>query len=212
MKKSVLFILIALLSINCNEYRRLKYFMDMAYSPAILPQRIDTFGNRIGNFIPPEGTIPYKADYQYIVDVKGAMEHGWLVEDGEMYDWNLNEGSKKAENLTSPIPVNADTLARGKEKYRIYCSPCHGISGKGDGLVKTGLKAGALPVYPQVLPLVRVDMKKPSRAETWPTGRIYHALTVGINTMGGYASQIPNRNDRWSVAHYVKKLQEEALK
>ena len=200
--------------------------MDMAYSPAVDAQKYDNLGKRNGNFLPPVGAWPYKADYHYEIDVKNPIT-GTLTDQGKKFCSGLEMCAEPkiipnngAGVLVSPFKPDADLIERGKEKFNIYCSPCHGLKGKADGPVVIGPnpKPG-LKIYANVLPLVREDKNKApvgatarGRSETWPVGRIYAAVSVGINTMSSYISQIPVKRDRWAIAHYVKQLQEEAKK
>ena len=152
---------------------------DMHYSPAINPQEYDMIGKRAGNLMPPEGTIPYKASI-YTLN-------------------NMESDYKKMEPLLKdPFDkVTSETIKQGKEKYRIYCSPCHGLSGKGDGPVKKKW-AGIRPLVQ--VPGVDVPPIK------WPVKQIYHVIEVGIRSMQGYSEQIRTK-DKWAIAHYVKYLQ-----
>ena len=216
-KKSIITLGILLLSMSgCRNYTYL--FMDMAYAPSLDAQQYDNMGKRIGNFLPPAGAVPYKAEYLYIIDER-APESGILVDQGKMFCKDLKTcshpgalGNEAAGVLVSPYKVDKDLLDKGKEQYEIYCVPCHGSTGKADGPVTIGLKPGGMRVYANVLPIARVNKTTAVRNETWPEGRIYAAVSTGINTMGSYISQIPEKRNRWAIAHYVKKLQEDSKK
>ena len=92
-----------------------------------------------------------------------------------------------------PVPVNAELLSRGEERYRIFCSPCHGLQGDGHGMIAMrGMKQP--PSYHQ------------DRLRQAPNGYFYDNITNGFGAMYGYSAQIPPR-DRWAIIAYVRALQ-----
>jgi mono/diheme cytochrome c family protein len=99
-------------------------------------------------------------------------------------------------NLTNPYAGKVDeaVLARGKEKFTIYCSVCHGTLGHAaeDSRLK--------PYIPAIKPLVSDTVK------SYKDGRIYHIITYGQGVMGSYASQVPSPEDRWAIVSYVRTL------
>jgi mono/diheme cytochrome c family protein len=102
---------------------------------------------------------------------------------------------KEGQNDTTvfPFPVTAEVMARGQERFDIYCSPCHGRTGTGDGMV------------------VRRGFRRPpslseERLRTGPVGHLFDVMTNGFGAMPDYQTQIPV-NDRWAIAAYVRALQ-----
>ena len=92
-----------------------------------------------------------------------------------------------------PMPVTADVLARGQQRYDIFCSPCHGRTGKGDGMiVQRGMKRP--PSYME------------DRLMTAPDGYFFDVISHGFGAMQDYASQIPVQ-DRWAIVAYERALQ-----
>lgn len=92
-----------------------------------------------------------------------------------------------------PLPVNQALLDRGEERYKIYCSPCHGLQGDGNGMVAMrGMK------HP---PSYHDDRLRQS-----PNGYFYDVITNGFGQMYSYSAQIPPR-DRWAIVAYVRALQ-----
>ena len=92
-----------------------------------------------------------------------------------------------------PLPLTAELLERGQERYGIFCSPCHGLQGDGLGIVAMrGMKHP--PSYHQ------------KRLRQEPNGYIYDVVTNGFGAMYGYSVQIPPR-DRWAIIAYVRALQ-----
>lgn len=92
-----------------------------------------------------------------------------------------------------PLPVNLELLERGEERYKIFCTPCHGLQGDGNGMIsQRGMKHP--PSYHQ------------DRLRQAPNGYFYDNITNGFGAMYGYSAQIPPR-DRWAIIAYVRALQ-----
>lgn len=89
--------------------------------------------------------------------------------------------------------INAKILARGQERFGIYCAPCHSPTGRGEGIV---VQRGYPPPQSFLEPRLRA----------YPLGRIVNVLLHGKNNMPSYADQVPV-NDRWAIATYVRALQ-----
>ena len=95
-------------------------------------------------------------------------------------------------------------MARGQDRFNIYCSPCHGYDGKGDGMVAQRVKE----IGQSLLPRNLVDAK--AGVVTMPNGQLYNTISNGFNTMQGYADQIPT-HDRWAILLYVRALERSQL-
>jgi cytochrome c1 len=92
-----------------------------------------------------------------------------------------------------PLKIDQTLLERGEQRYKIFCSPCHGLQGDGNGLVAMrGMKHP--PTYHQ------------DRLRQAPNGYFYDNITNGFGAMYGYSAQIPPR-DRWAIIAYVRALQ-----
>ena len=216
MKKNALIIgLLAIFTLNCNSFRRqYHWFMDMAYSPAVDSQQQDGIGNRIGNRVPPEHTVPYK--FLNSLYNTSAPGHYVMAEDNTIaysYNGKVVSAYSPEEELTdvvsaikTPWKDSKSALKRGKERFEIYCSPCHGIGGKGDGTVAEKWE-GAIPAIARKTPGAALA----NGIEDWSEARYFMGITLGIRTMPAYASQIPEK-DRWAIAKYVKQIQKEARK
>ena len=97
------------------------------------------------------------------------------------------------ESNAFPLPLNQELLERGENRYKIFCSPCHGLQGDGNGMVAMrGMKHP--PSYHQ------------DRLRQVPNGYIYDVVTNGFGAMLGYSAQVPPR-DRWAIVAYVRALQ-----
>ena len=92
-----------------------------------------------------------------------------------------------------PLTVDLKLLGRGEERYNIFCSPCHGLQGDGNGMVAMrGMKRP--PSYHQ------------DRLRQVPNGYVYDVMSNGFGQMLGYSAQIPPR-DRWAIIAYIRALQ-----
>jgi hypothetical protein len=97
------------------------------------------------------------------------------------------------ESNAFPLPLTPELLNRGQERYRIFCSPCHGIQGDGNGMVSMrGMKHP--PSYHD------------PRLRQVSNGYLYDVITNGFGGMLSYSAQIPPA-DRWAIIAYVRALQ-----
>ena len=126
------------------------------------------------------GTVPRD-------DVRGAPPAG-ASEDVFYSGWNKG---RLAEAV--PFPVDRALLERGQQRYQIYCTPCHGDSGDGRGMI---VRRGFNPPPPYYSEELRNK----------PIGHFFDVMTRGYGTMYSYASRIPPR-DRWAIAAYIRVLQ-----
>ena len=92
-----------------------------------------------------------------------------------------------------PLPLTRELLSRGRERFEIYCTPCHGKLGDGNGIVtQRGFRHP--PTYHS------------ERLRGVPVGHIFDVITRGFGRMPDYAAQIPP-DDRWRIVAYVRALQ-----
>jgi hypothetical protein len=121
--------------------------------------------------------------------VEGTVARGQLHEDTYFYSGKL--GNNPGDYM--PFPVTGDVLARGRERFNIYCAPCHSRLGDGNGMiVQRGFRAP--PSY------------HTERLRKAPLGYFFDVMTEGFGAMPEYASQIPAR-DRWTIVAYIRALQ-----
>ena len=126
----------------------------------------------------------------------GTVARGRLVEDEGLMTGHAGEAWLTA----FPMKVDAAFLARGRERFDIYCAPCHGLSGYGDGAVAR--RADRLAEGTWVPPSSLHDEAVRGR----PVGHLFNTITSGIRTMPSYAAQIDPK-DRWAIVAYVRALQ-----
>ncbi len=121
--------------------------------------------------------------------VEGTVARGQLKADTYFYTGKI--GNQEGDVM--PFPVNADVLARGEERFNIYCSPCHSELGDGRGMI---VQRGLRPP-----PSYHTD-----RLRKAPIGHFFDVITNGFGAMPDYATQIPVA-DRWAIAAYIRALQ-----
>jgi mono/diheme cytochrome c family protein len=100
---------------------------------------------------------------------------------------------ERDKQQTTPPPVNAALLKRGQERFNIFCSPCHGLDGKGDGMVvRRGFPHPPSYFEPRLMQA--------------PASTFYRAITDGYGVMYSYAARVEPR-DRWAIVAYIRALQ-----
>jgi len=161
---------------------RIHIIQDMDNQPKVKAQsRNMLFADRRGMRPPVEGAVASKT----VIGEPGIQE-GTTVE-GE---W--------IEGI--PVDVSVATLERGRQRYDIYCSPCHGLSGYGDGMVSK--RADQLQEGTWTPPTsFHTDLVRSRQP-----GHLFNTITNGIRNMPAYGPQIPV-DDRWAVVAYVRALQ-----
>ena len=121
--------------------------------------------------------------------IKGTVARGQLRTDTHLYTGMVNGEPAR----TFPFPVTRKEIERGKDRYNIYCTPCHGALGDGRGMVvRRGMK------HP---PSYHID-----RLRDEVRGYYFDVMTNGFGAMYSYASRI-KPDDRWRIVAYIKALQ-----
>ena len=146
----------------------------------------------------PQAENPLFADSRAMrPEVEGAVRRGAVIDDGAFTGGRGLDGQFVTE---FPVTVNRALLLRGQERYNVYCSPCHGLAGAGDGLVSR--RADALQEGTWVPPLTFHGDQVRGR----PVGHIFNTITHGIRNLPAYGSQV-SAADRWAIVAYVRALQ-----
>ena len=152
------------------------------------------FGCRLDMHIQPK-YVPYDASTFFAdgrserPEVPGTVAHGHLRTDELLYTGKLN--GEPADVF--PFPITRQNLERGRERYNIYCSPCHDYTGSGNGLV---VQRGFPPP-----PSYHID-----RLVKAPAGHFFDVMTNGFGMMYSYASRV-TPEDRWAIVAYIRALQ-----
>jgi mono/diheme cytochrome c family protein len=128
--------------------------------------------------------------------VDGAVPRGTFLGDPALTSGKIAEDWVEV----APLEVDRELLRRGRERYDIYCSPCHGLVGFGDGMVAK--RADELQEGTWTPPTsFHSDLLRER-----PDGHIFNTITNGIRNMPAYGPQIPVE-DRWAIVAYVRALQ-----
>jgi hypothetical protein len=122
--------------------------------------------------------------------VGGTVARGQLHEDTYFYTGKI--GNNPGDLM--PFPVTKEVLTRGRERFNIFCAPCHSRIGDGNGFVPSRGFARKPPSFHIV------------RLQKAPVGYFFDVITEGFGIMPDYASQIPPQ-DRWDIVAYVRALQ-----
>ncbi len=118
-----------------------------------------------------------------------TVARGHLDEDEQLHTGK--EGGKLAEAF--PFPITRQILDRGRERYDIFCSVCHGAAGEGNGMI---VQRGFPPP-----PSFHID-----RLRQAPVGHFFDVMTTGYGVMYSYAARV-DTDDRWAIAAYIRALQ-----
>ena len=121
--------------------------------------------------------------------VEGTIARGQLEDDPLLYTGKVN--GQEADQF--PFAMKVEDLERGRERFNIFCSPCHSQLGDGNGMI------------------VQRGFKKPpsyyeARLMKAPVGHFFNVMTNGWGAMGDYSAQVPVA-DRWRIAAYIRALQ-----
>jgi mono/diheme cytochrome c family protein len=122
----------------------------------------------------------------------GVVARGDLRADDHLYTGKAANGSFLA-GFPASLTIDAKLLERGKDRYSIFCLPCHGAIGDGNGITKA-YGMGATPTYHD------------DRLRKMTEGEIYNTITVGKGNMLSYADKL-SAEERWAVIAYVRALQ-----
>jgi mono/diheme cytochrome c family protein len=156
----------ALLLSSCRE--------DMHNQPKFIPLRENTFYPDLRSARPL---------------LEGTIARGQLEDDPLLYTGKVD--GKEIDQF--PFAIGEADLARGRERFNIYCSPCHSQLGDGNGMiVQRGFKRPPSYFEPRLLKA--------------PVGHFFNVMTNGWGSMADYSAQIPVA-DRWRIAAYVRALQ-----
>ena len=164
--------------------RMAEIFADLNIQPKLRPQTTTKFGG----FADGASSRPYPLGT--VAQKVGFADNTTWVSDA------FNTG--KAPGTTNyvevnPVPVTADLVKRGQERFNIYCQPCHGAQGDGNGITKK-------------LGMTTVANLHDQRIVRMNDGEIFNTISYGKATMMGYAGNVP-ADDRWAIVGYLRALQ-----
>jgi hypothetical protein len=122
--------------------------------------------------------------------VEGTVARGQLHEDTYFYTGRIGDNPGDV----MPFPVTREVLERGRERFNIYCAPCHSRTGDGNGFIPSRGFSRMPPSYH--IP----------RLQKAPLGYFFDVMSNGFGIMPDYASQI-TPEDRWNIVAYIRALQ-----
>lgn len=173
----------------------LEVFPDMDRQPKLGPQTENGFfPSRMSSLLPPSNTVARaKAFEAALLAAPYNLKTHWPYEDTPVTTGRVTGTTNFID--TNPFQVTESLLARGRQRYQIYCSPCHGAGGDGKGITS---KYGMVITRNLHDKLVTV----------MPDGQVFHVITHGSPSavMGPYAAQITIA-DRWAIVAYVRALE-----
>jgi mono/diheme cytochrome c family protein len=162
-------------------------FPDMKRQLKLRPQTPNSFfANGLSSQLPVPGTIARSKPMQ----VGAATVYPY--EDSPAFTGRIAGTTNYVEN--NPMPVTAQLLQRGRQRFTIYCSPCHGATADGNGITR---KVGAMAVVANLHDKRIVEMTD---------GELFFVITNGRNLMGAYGLNVPVE-DRWAIIAYLRALQ-----
>jgi mono/diheme cytochrome c family protein len=165
----------------------MELFPDMDRQAKLRPQEPNHFfANGVSSQLPPAGTV---ARSQPIETASGAV---YRFEDSPVNTGRVTGTTNFVE--ANPLAVNAALLQRGRERFDIYCAPCHGRLGDGNGITK---KIGVMPAVANLHDKRIVEMAD---------GEIFNTVSNGKGLMGAAGPLLPTE-DRWAVIAYLRALQ-----
>jgi mono/diheme cytochrome c family protein len=178
-----------ILGLRGTHFRKppLYIFPDMERQLKLRPQKpCAFFTNGLASQLPLPGVI---ARSQPIQTPSGPV---YPYEDSPVNTGRMTGTTNFVEN--NPLPITAELLKRGQQRFTINCSPCHGATAEGNGITR---KIGAMAVVANL---------HDKRIVEFPDGEIFYVITNGRNLMGAYGANVVVE-DRWAVIAYVRALQ-----
>ena len=224
-------LVVAKMRVSTSGSPRFHVFYDMDFSPAKDAQQTTTiFADTRAARPDVPGTVArgaYDADPDFIsgVDHEALTRLGrggrqQLVarfapqaeesgsEEGESAPSGSATGSGATEEddtpwlKKNPLELTEDLFRRGQSQFEVYCAVCHGVDGRGNGLVNQRAQRILATTWTPPSNLLEPSL----HAGQYPDGKLFSTISYGIRKMGGYASQMDAR-DRWAVVAYVRALQ-----
>src|SRR5258706_1391547 len=156
-------------------------------------------------------------------EIPGTIARGWLEADDTFYK-GLEHGATADAWTTGfpkeypdspaiapdlrgkPFVIDLKLVQRGQNRFNIYCTPCHGYDGHGQGMVPERVKQGGGVWQARNLVEAPDAADKSGVAVRMPNGQLFNTISNGFQTMAGYAGQIPAA-DRWAIVAYGRALQ-----
>jgi mono/diheme cytochrome c family protein len=162
--------------------RMAEIFSDLNIQPKLRPQTTTKFGG----FADGASSRPYPLGT--VAQKVGFADNSTYKDDA------YNTGKQGAAFVeVNPVPVTSELVKRGQDRFNIYCQPCHGAQGDGNGITKK-------------LGMTTVANLHDQRIVRLNDGEIFNTISYGKATMMGYAGNVPV-GDRWAIVGYLRALQ-----
>jgi len=182
-------VVVGILGFRGTHFRKppLYIFPDMEFQLKLRPQKESGFfTNGITSQLPIPGTIARSTPLQ---SANGPV---YPYEDAPINTGHVTGTTNFIEN--NPMPITAELLKRGQQRFTINCTPCHGATGEGKGITQ---KIGAMAVVANL---------HDKRIAELPDGELFFVITNGRNLMGAYGANV-TVEDRWAIIAYLRALQ-----
>jgi mono/diheme cytochrome c family protein len=200
--------IIARARVSLSSEPRIQIMQDMGIQPKFREQEINTlFADDRAMRPKIPGTVargslePEKEDNYY---------HGFVRQNDGSGKWTVVFSDSLPARLSSSPALMKKLLARGQQRFNIYCYVCHGYDGSGRGPVnQRAMELKAIdtdPKHPLGITWTPAAQINSDVIRAEPDGKIFNTITNGIRTMPSYAAQIPV-DDRWAIVAYVRALQ-----
>jgi hypothetical protein len=182
----------------------IEIFPDMDRQPKVKPQSVSNFfaDGRSDRPVPPNTVHRGIGDVSQtpLARVDGGVQvvsatPVWTGDNVE-YNTGRDAAGQWVRGFPMPFVINREMMMRGKDRYQIFCSACHGALGDGNGITRT-YGMNAVPTYHD------------ERIRTMANGEIFNTITHGKGLMGAYNDKLPVE-DRWAVILYLRALQRAA--
>jgi mono/diheme cytochrome c family protein len=180
---------VGILGFRGTPFRKppLYIFPDMEWQPKLRPQKPSNFfPNGRSSQLPVPGTVARGVALQ---TVAGPV---FPYEDSPVNTGRLTGTTNFIEN--NPLPMTAELLKRGQQRFNINCAPCHSQLGDGNGMTK---KVGGM---------LTVANLHDKRIVELPDGELFYLISNGRNTMLAYGDTV-TVEDRWAIIAYLRALQ-----
>jgi hypothetical protein len=182
-------VVVGILGFRGTHFRKppLYIFPDMEFQLKLRPQKENGFfTNGITSQLHIPGTIARSTPLQ---SANGPV---YPYEDSPINTGHITGTTNFIE--TNPMPITAELLKRGQQRFTINCTPCHGATGEGKGITQ---KIGAMAVVANLHDKRIVEL---------PDGELFFVITNGRNLMGAYGANV-TVEDRWAIIAYLRALQ-----
>src|ERR1041384_6572908 len=182
-------LILLFISVGCRR--------DMQDQPKMKPYRgTSFFGDGTSMRQPIDGTIPrgqLRSDTEYFTGKKANAPRATATPGAQQPAAGAQANTYPDDVDTFPFLVTKEVVDRGRERYEIFCTACHGLTGNGDGMiVRRGFR--------------RAASFNDDRLRQAPVGHFFDAITNGWGAMPSYAAQITPQ-DRWAIISYIRALQ-----